>query len=104
MMNIPTSGRKTCVVGFGVSILSTIELVDKILFREADQVYKFYVHNTHQNFVKHFFGKIRLKGGFNYNPSAVEVKFIISQLLYLDKEECTIILESVELLEPEEEE
>ena len=41
MVIIRSSGRKTCIVGFGVSILSTIQLVENILFREWDPIYKF---------------------------------------------------------------
>jgi hypothetical protein len=111
-MNIKSSGRKTCVVGFGVFILSTIHLAENILFRESDPISKFYVHNTHQDFVEHLFGKIRMKGGFNVNPSAVQVKYIIRHLLCLAKDElqpskngnCKILLENTESLEPEEEE
>lgn len=101
---VENSQKGTFVIGLCINVLSTIELAEKLLFREQKPFTFFLAHNTQQDFLEHFFGRVRRKGGLNDNPTAVQVKFIIRQLLVISsggispslRGNCTILTEDQE--------
>ena len=81
------SQRKTCVVGFGTSIMSALGLAEILLKKEKNPLKKFYPYYTQQDFLEHFFSRIRQKCGSNSNPDVsqvikkkMEIDFLLKQL------------------------
>ena len=68
--SLQKSRKGTFVIGLCASILSTIALAEKMLFREVERFLYFLVHNTHQDFLEHYFGRLRRKGGLKERSSS----------------------------------
>lgn len=70
--------KKTCKVGFIMTIASTIELA-KYLFAEGKEC--FFTRRVNQDFAEHLSGLIRQRCGSNDNPTALHLKAALRRLL-----------------------
>lgn len=70
---ISNGQRKTFVIGFCATIMSTIGLATELLTRDNKPYEVFYTYYTQQDFLEHFFSRIRQRCGENNNPNPVEV-------------------------------
>ncbi len=81
--NLVSAGnRKTVVIGFTATIRSTIALAWDVLTSE-NSLSHICTRLTQQDPLEHFFSMIRLRGGLNNNPTAVQVKYIMRKLLVI---------------------
>lgn len=62
------SQKKTFIIGFCTAVLTTLDLAKRLLFREDDPFPYLNTHFLQQDFVEHYFGKIRRKGGAERQP------------------------------------
>ncbi len=70
---ISKSPRKTCIIGFCPTIMSTIGLAMEMLTREENPYEVFYTYFCQQDFLEHFFSRVRQRCGENNNPDHVQV-------------------------------
>jgi hypothetical protein len=70
------SKRKTCVLGFTAAIHSNLQIASTVLKREENHMSYFCPYLTQQDFLEHFFSRIRQKCGINTNPDFVQVNLI----------------------------
>ncbi|KAL4112116.1 hypothetical protein QTP88_015964 [Uroleucon formosanum] len=75
-------GRKMFILGFIVTMSSTIEIAYKLLYRFQNPLKYVLTYKTSQDHIELFFGCIRARGGNNNNPNCVQFKKTLRQLLY----------------------
>lgn len=75
-------GRKMFILGFIVTMSSTIEISYKLLYRYQNPLKYVLTYKTSQDHLELFFGCIRARGGNNNNPNCVQFKKTLRQLLY----------------------
>ncbi len=70
--------RKTCIQGFYTTIHSIFALAEE-LFEEGETI--LYTFLLLQDYLEQFFGIIRQQGGWNDNPTAVQIKYAMRKML-----------------------
>jgi len=70
------------ILGFIVTMSSTIEIAYKLLYRFQNPLKYVLTYKTSQDHIELFFGCIRARGGNNNNPNCVQFKKTLRQLLY----------------------
>lgn len=70
--------RKTCIIGFYTTIHSIFALAEE-LFEEGETI--LYTFLLLQDYLEQFFGIIRQHGGWNDNPTAVQIKYAMRKML-----------------------
>lgn len=74
-------GRKMFILGFIVTMSSTIQIAYKLLYRSQSLLKFILTYEMSQDYLEIFFGCIRARGGSNNNPNCVQFKKSLRQLL-----------------------
>jgi hypothetical protein len=90
---VSNSRRKAVVIGFSATITSTIALAWDVLTQPLPLDF-LCTRLTQQDPLEHFFSIIRLRGGLNNNPTAIQVKYIMRKLLVIKSGGVTASLSS----------
>ena len=77
---LSTHGRKTFIIGFVTTILSTIEMADEMFNMENPFRY-ILTYKFSQDHIELLFSCIRAKGGWNNNPNCQQFKYAIRKML-----------------------
>ncbi|KAE9539557.1 hypothetical protein AGLY_004809 [Aphis glycines] len=76
------SGRKMFLIGFIVTMTSTLEIAYKLLGRAQSPLKYILTYKMSQDHLELFFGCIRSRGGSNNNPNCIQFKKTLRQLLF----------------------
>ena len=78
---LSTHPRKTFVIGFVISIKSTIEMANE-MFSAINQPFKYLLtYKFSQDHIELLFSCIRAKGGWNNNPNCLQLKYAMKKML-----------------------
>jgi len=75
-------GRKMFILGFIVTMSSTIQIAYKLLYRSQSPLKFILTYKMSQDHLEIFFGCIRARGGSNNNPNCIQFKKSLRQLLF----------------------
>jgi len=75
-------GRKMFILGFIVTMSSTIQIAYKLLYRSQSPLKFILTYKISQDHLEIFFGCVRARGGSNNNPNCVQFKKSLRQLLF----------------------
>jgi len=67
-------GRKMFIVGFIVTMSSTLQVAYKLLYRSQSPFKFVLTYKMSQDHLELFFGYIRVRGGSNNNPNCIQFK------------------------------
>ncbi|KAL1513577.1 hypothetical protein ABEB36_002972 [Hypothenemus hampei] len=73
------TARRTFIIGFAVSIKSTVEIAKEILQQPHHKYLLTYFFS--QDFLEIYFSKIRGRHGFNNNPNVIQFRSAVRQIL-----------------------
>ena len=73
--------RKTCIIGWGITITGIIAMTDSLLNRTVEPLRYFLTFKTSQDRLEIFFSKIRRRGGWNNNPTTMQFTWSLRQIL-----------------------
>uniref|UniRef100_A0A2S2NIA2 THAP domain-containing protein 9 n=2 Tax=Schizaphis graminum TaxID=13262 RepID=A0A2S2NIA2_SCHGA len=76
------SGRKMFLIGFIVTMTSTLEIAYELLGRSQSPLKYILTYKMSQDHLELFFGCIRSRGGSNNNPNCSQFKKTLRQLLF----------------------
>lgn len=76
-----TMRRKTTIIGFIITILSTMAISKSLLLREVNPFHYILTHKFSQDHLEIFFNKIRQCGGWNNNPTTRQFSWSIRSIL-----------------------
>ena len=77
---LSTHGRKTFIIGFVTTILSTIEMADEMF--NMENPFKYLLsYKFSQDHIEILFSCIRARGGWNNNPNCQQFKYAIRKML-----------------------
>lgn len=80
--SILLSGRKMFVLGFIVTMKSTLEVAYKLLYKSQSPLQYVLTYKMSQDHVELFFSSIRARGGHNNNPNCLQFKNTVRQMLF----------------------
>ena len=80
-MSLLQHRRKTAFVGFVLNINSVLRLASDLLERTVNPFIYFSIYKLSQDHLDLFLSKIRLRGGFNNNPSVTQFKAAFRSLI-----------------------
>lgn len=75
---VKNSNRKTCVVGFVTTVHSIFNLAQELFKEGMSAVYTYLLL---QDYLEQFFGQMRQHGGWNDNPTPVQIKYIMRKMI-----------------------
>lgn len=75
-------GRKMFILGFILTMSSTIQIAYKLLYRSQSPHKFFLTYKMSQDHLELFFGCIRAREGSNNNPNCIQFKKTLRQLLF----------------------
>ena len=73
--------RRTFVLGFVISIKSTLEMVKQMLTLPEDPFKYVLTYKYSQDHIEILFSCIRAKGGWNNNPNSLQLKYALRRML-----------------------
>ena len=73
--------RKTCIIGWGITITGIIAMTDSLLYRTVESLRYFLTFKTSQDRLEIFFSKIRRRGGWNNNPTTMQFTWSLRHIL-----------------------
>lgn len=81
-LNLLLHNRKTFVMGFLLTMQSTIALAKDLFEMEKESLNFFLTYKFSQDHLELFFSCIRSRGGWNNNPNCQQLKWAVRQLLF----------------------
>ena len=78
---LATHRRKTFIIGFVVTIKSTMEMTDQMFSKSGNPFKYLLTYKFSQDHIELLFSCIRSKGGWNNNPNCLQLKYALRQLL-----------------------
>lgn len=75
------SRRKTCIIGFVTTVHSICDLAKELFESKTESFSYFSTYLLQQDFLEHFFSLLRQHGGWNDNPSCLQIKYIMRKLI-----------------------
>ena len=76
-----THRRKTFILGFVITIKSTVEMAKKMLTMEEMPFKYVLTYRYSQDHIELLFSCIRAKGGWNNNPNSLQLKYALRRML-----------------------
>jgi len=78
---VRNSNKKTAIVGFTTTVKSLFDIAWELLNDKDQPMDKVYTYYFVQDFIEHMFSIFRLCGGWNSNPSPLQVKYIVRKMI-----------------------
>ncbi len=79
----PKVKKKTCILGFKTTVWSIFDLANELFHNKEDPVKKFCTYLVQQDYLEHYFSLIRHHGGWNDNPTLIQIKYIMRKLIVI---------------------
>ncbi|KAE9523184.1 hypothetical protein AGLY_016417 [Aphis glycines] len=92
------SGRKMFLIGFIVTVMSTLEIAYKLLGRAQSPLKYILTYKMSQDHLELFFGCIRSRGGSNNNPNCIQCIIKSDNLDETEIDNYLDVLSSIELI------
>lgn len=78
---LPTHPRKTFVIGFVATIKSTIEMANSMFAMQECPFKYLLTYKYSRDYLELLFSCIRSRGGWNNNPSSLQLKYALRKML-----------------------